>query len=240
MKITIFYGSIHKKKGNTYVIIDKFAEGAKEAGAEVEVVLLAEKRIKNCVACMSCWTKTPGKCARRDDMAPLVEKFTESDIVVMAGPVYMHNVTGIMKTFLERMMPVIDPRMVKMENGRTGHFKKHERYPAFGVIATGGFPEQDCCEFISSYFKRIAYDLYSEVVFEIYKGQAVLMKMDDKTPLGPVVNEYKRNVKKAGKEIVENMKISGATAEKLNKPFIPGEMYIEHVNKYWEGQIVVD
>ena len=45
MKIAIFYGSIHKTRGNTYVIINEFAEGAKEAGAEVEVVLLAEKEI---------------------------------------------------------------------------------------------------------------------------------------------------------------------------------------------------
>ena len=46
MKITIFYGSIHKTKGNTYVIINEFAEGAKAAGAEVEIVLLADKEIK--------------------------------------------------------------------------------------------------------------------------------------------------------------------------------------------------
>jgi len=43
MKITIFYGSINKTKGTTYVIINEFIEGAKEAGAEIEVVLLAEK-----------------------------------------------------------------------------------------------------------------------------------------------------------------------------------------------------
>ena len=48
MKITVYYVSIHKKRGNTYVIIDEFAQGAREAGAEVEVVLLAEKEIKNC------------------------------------------------------------------------------------------------------------------------------------------------------------------------------------------------
>ena len=117
MKITIFYGSIHKKQGNTYVIIDEFAKGAQSAGAEVETVLLAEKEIKPCIACMKCWTKTPGKCVQKDDMNELIEKFAASDIVVMATPVYIHNVTGIMKTFLDRMTPVIDPHMIKMENG---------------------------------------------------------------------------------------------------------------------------
>ena len=128
VKITIYYGSIHKKRGNTYVIINEFAEGAKEAGAEVEVVLLAEKEIKNCLACLKCWTKTPGRCVLQDDMAELLEKFMKSDVAVMATPVYVHNVTGIMKTFLDRMTPIIDPHLLKMENGTTGHFKRYDKY----------------------------------------------------------------------------------------------------------------
>ncbi len=207
MKITIYYGSIHKTRGNTYVIIDEFAEGAREAGAEVDVVLLAGKKINHCVACLKCWTQTPGKCALKDDMADLLEKFMESDIVVMATPVYVHNVTGIMKTFLDRLTPIIDPHLVKLENGSTGHFKRYDEYPKFGVIATGGFPEQKCCEFISQYFNRLAQELYSEVVFEIYKGEAILLKMAENTPLGPVVDAYRNHVRKAAAEVVENFKI---------------------------------
>jgi multimeric flavodoxin WrbA len=237
MKIAIFYGSIHKTRGNTYVIINEFAEGVKEAGAEVEVILLAEKEINNCIACHKCWTKTPGRCALKDDMAELLEKFMQSDLVVMATPVYVHNVTGIMKTFLDRLMPIIDPHLVKMENGYTGHIKKYDNYPKFGVIATGGFPEQKCCEFISQYFKRIAMDLYSEVLFEIYKGEAVLLKTADKIGLGSLLDEYKQNVRKAAKEVVENMKISEATAQQLNRPFVPEDIYIEQANKYWDSRV---
>jgi len=237
MKITIFYSSIHKTDGNTYVIIDEFAKGAKEAGAEVEVVLLAEKKINNCIACMKCWTKTPGKCSLKDDMAGLLEKFMQSDLVVMATPVYVHNVSGIMKTFLDRMMPIIDPHLVKMGNGYTGHRKTDADYPKFGVIATGGFPEQKCCEFISGYFNRIALDLYSQVIFEIYKGEAVLLKMDENPGLRSLLAEYKQNVRKAAKEVVENMKISADTTEKLDQPFIPEETYIELANQYWDSRI---
>jgi multimeric flavodoxin WrbA len=237
MKITIFYGSIHKTKGNTYVIINEFIEGAKEAGAKVEVVLLAEKEINNCIACVKCWTKTPGKCALKDDMAGLLNKFMQSDLVVMATPVYIYNVTGIMKTFLDRMMPIIDPHLVKMENGDIVHFKKYDKYPKLGVIATGGFPEQKCCEFISQYFNRIAADLYSEVIFEIYKGEAVLLKAADKIGLGSLLDEYKQNIRMAAKEVVENMRISEGTAQKIDQPFIREEVYIEQMNRYWDSRI---
>jgi len=237
MKITIFYGSIHKTKGNTYVIINEFIEGAKEAGAEIEVVLLAEKEINNCIACVKCWTKTPGKCALKDDMAGLLRKFMQSDLVVMATPVYIYNVPGNMKTFLDRMMPILDPHLVKMENGYIGHIKKYDKYPKLGVIATGGFPDQYFSEFVSQYFNRIAVDLYSKVLFEIYKGQAVLLKAADKIGLGSLLDEYKQNVRMAAKEIVEDMKISKVTAQKLDQPFIPEEVYIEQMNKYWDSRI---
>jgi multimeric flavodoxin WrbA len=237
MKITIFYGSIHKTRGNTYVIIDAFAEGARASGAEVDIVFLAEKEIKPCMACLKCWTKSPGRCVIEDDTAPLLEQFMASDLVVMATPVYIHNVTGIMKTFLDRMVPIIDPHLVKMESGYTGHLKKHDRYPKFGLIATGAFPEQKCCEFVSRYFRRLADELYSEVIFEIVRGQAILLKMGDQTPLGPVVKAYKETVGRAAREVVENMEISGTTASQLDQLFIPEEMYIEEANKYWDSRI---
>lgn len=212
-------------------------EGAKEAGAELEVIFLAEKEINNCIACVKCWTKTPGRCVLKDDMAGLLRKFMQSDLVVMATPVYIYNVAGIMKTFLDRMMPIIDPHQVKMENGYIGHIKRYDTYPKLGVIATGGFPDQKCCEFISQYFNRIAVDLYSEVLFEIYKGQAVLLKAADKIGLGSLLDEYKQNVRMAAKEVVENAKISEITAQKLDQPFIPEDMYIEQMNKYWDRRI---
>jgi len=236
VKITIFYSSIHKTRGNTYVIIDAFAHGAKAAGAKVDIVFLAEKEVHPCMACLKCWTKTPGKCVIPDDMGQLLNQFMESDIAVMATPVYIHNVTGIMKTFLDRMMPIIDPHLVKMENGYTGHVKKHI-YPKFGLIATGAFPEQKCCEYVSRYFNRLAVELYSDVLFEICRGEAILLKMGEKTPLSPMVDEYKKNVRKAGEEVVKNMKISEATAKKIDQLFMPEDMYIKQANQYWDSRI---
>jgi len=237
MKISIFYGSIHKERGNTYVIIDEFQKSAKAAGADVDVVFLAEKKIKNCAACLTCWTRTPGRCVIKDDMSELLDMFMASDIVVMATPVYVHNVTGIMKTFIDRIIPIIDPHLVKMDTGYTGHIKRHASYPDIGVIATGAFPEQQCTEFVSQYFHRLSMDLYSNVVFEIYKSQAILLKMGDKTPLAPLVDDYKATVRTAAKEVVENLKISDETQRALDRQFIPDEIYIQEANKYWDSRI---
>ncbi|MEW5735593.1 MAG: flavodoxin family protein [Thermodesulfobacteriota bacterium] len=237
MKITVFYSSIHKAQGNTYVIVEEFVKGAIEAGAQAEVIFLAERDIHECMACTKCWTKTPGKCVLKDDMAGLLDLFMQSDLAVMATPVYVHNVNGVMKTFLDRIIPVIDPHLVKMENGVTGHVKNHEKFPRFGVIATGGFPEQACCAFVSQYFRRIVQDLYSDVAFEIYKSQAVLLKLADKVGLGSLLDDYKQQVRQAAREVVENGKVSEALAKKLDQPFLPGDLYLEQANKYWDSRI---
>jgi hypothetical protein len=47
-------------------MLNHLVEGMQEAGAEVEVVNLREKKIKNCIGCFTCWTKTPGKCLQKD------------------------------------------------------------------------------------------------------------------------------------------------------------------------------
>jgi hypothetical protein len=128
----------------------------------------------------------------------------------------------------------MDPHYVILDNGYTGHLKIHNKFPKFGVIATGGFPEQKYFEFLSQYFNRLASEFYSEVIFEIYKGEAVILKMDDSRSLGPILSEYKQNIRNAAIEVVKNMKISKATAQKLDQPFVPKERYIAQANKYWD------
>ncbi|MFC1889637.1 NAD(P)H-dependent oxidoreductase, partial [Thermodesulfobacteriota bacterium] len=172
----------------------------------------------------------------QDNMAELLEKFMKTDIAVMATPVYGHNVTGIMKTFLDRMTPIIDPHLVKMEDGSTGHIKRYDEYPKFGAFHACDtmiylfFRQQNnlyfCAGLFSPFGKFIDYDVCVASFF-----------MDDKPPIGSLVNEYKQNVRKAAKEVVENMKISETTAQKLEQLFIPEEVYIEQANKYWDSRI---
>ena len=82
-----------------------------EAGAAVEVVSLRKKKIKNCVGCFTCWTKTPGVCIHQDDMtSELVPEMAGGPILeVYAFPLYHYTVNAGLKTFIERTLPVIQP-----------------------------------------------------------------------------------------------------------------------------------
>ena len=93
-------------QSKTELMLNHLVEGMQEAGGEVEVVNLREKKIKNCIGCFTCWTKTPGKCLQKDDMTnEIFPKLLASDLVVYATPLYYHTMNGAMSTFRERTLP---------------------------------------------------------------------------------------------------------------------------------------
>lgn len=237
MKITIFNGSIHAERGNTQVVADAFAEGARGAGAEVESVFLSKKLIRPCTACTLCWTKTPGACVQKDDMAELLEKFMASDIVAIATPVYVDTMTAITKLFLDRLVPVIDPHFEKHESGEVRHLKRYDKYPLFVIISTCGFPGQVQFRGLSEYFKRVAFHTHSRVIAEIYRDGGIMLKMPEGSPLQSMAENYKKLVEKAGGEIARDGAISEPVQKQLAQPFVPEEIYIAEANKFWDKKI---
>ena len=90
-----------KGQSKTELMLSHLAAGMEKAGAQVEVVHLRTKNIKNCVGCLTCWTKSPGRCIHRDDMSEeLFPRFVESDIVVFATPLYHYTMNAAMKAFM--------------------------------------------------------------------------------------------------------------------------------------------
>ncbi len=236
MKITVFNGSPRGEKGNTHFMIREFLKGAEEAGAEVENIFLVEKNIKYCKGCFTCWGKTPGKCVIKDDMEELIEKFISSDIVVFATPVYVDNVTGIMKAFMDRLIPIVDPHFEKDEKGETRHKKRYEKYPKIVIISNCGYPEQSHFQVLRLFFRRVARNLHSEIIGEIYRGAGEIFRARN-ILLKPYIEKYRNLLRKAGREVVENLSISDETMRELEEPIIPYEKYIEGANRYWDKML---
>ncbi len=99
-KRVLILSSSPRKKGNSNALCDRFMEGAIEARHEVEKVVLAEKDINYCTGCYAC--KKNGRCAQKDDMAPILESIQAADVIVMATPVYFYSMSAQMKTLIDR------------------------------------------------------------------------------------------------------------------------------------------
>lgn len=236
MKITVFNSSPRVNKSNTNVMAEAFLKGAREAGAETENIFLARQKIRPCLGCFSCWVKTPGQCVIPDDMAALLKKLAETDIVVFATPLYVDNVSGIMKTFMDRFMPIADPHFEKDGNGQYRHVRRSEKAPKIVVISNCGFPEQDHFQVLRLLFRRIARNFHSEVIAEIYRGGGEILQVDHLV-LKPLLWKYRKLLEKAGREVVEHLRLSEETRAELEKPLISHDLYINSANKEWDKQL---
>ena len=115
MKVVAFNSSPRADGiSKTGMLLDALVKGMREAGAEVEMVHLRQKKVKNCIGCFTCWTKTPGVCVQKDDMTnELFPKWLEADIAVYATPLYHYTVNATMKAFIERTLPVVEPFLIR-------------------------------------------------------------------------------------------------------------------------------
>lgn len=99
-KVLILSGS-PRKGGNSDILCQQFAKGAAEAGNEVEIVRVADKKIAPCKACYYCRTHE-GECAIKDDMAEVLQKMIDADVIVLASPVYFYSVDAQLKAVIDR------------------------------------------------------------------------------------------------------------------------------------------
>ncbi len=233
MKITAFNGSMRGEKSITSLMLREFLQGAQDAGAETEHVILVKLKINSCRGCLNCWLKTPGACVQKDDVQPLLKKYMESDIVVFATPVYVENVTGLMKNFIDRLIPITDPRFEMGEHGETRHYKRYDKYPGIVAMSNSGFVEQTAFDVLRLMFKRVALSMNGQLIAEIYRGGGGILGLDQ-PGLAPLVDEYKALMRKAGAEVVNNNKLSDETIAELEKQIIPTEIYNAQVNAWWD------
>jgi multimeric flavodoxin WrbA len=105
MKILAIHGSPRTIRSTTRRLAGFVLEGAADAGAETEIIDLADYRITPCTACEACTIN--GICINDDDAAVIVGRMKEADALVFGSPVYIDNITGQMKIFFDRLADAI-------------------------------------------------------------------------------------------------------------------------------------
>ena len=99
MKVLGIMGS-PRRGSNTEILLDKALEGAKEAGAEVEKVVVSELKVSPCREIYACLKD--GNCAIKDDMQWLYKKLVDADHIVVASPIFFYGITSQAKAMVDR------------------------------------------------------------------------------------------------------------------------------------------
>jgi multimeric flavodoxin WrbA len=134
MKVVGFVGS-PRKKGNTAAIVNEVLRGARDAGAETKVYDLNALSIRGCQACYKCQTPE-GKCVQKDDMRQLYDEIISADGIVIGTPVFMLQVTGQTKIFIDRLFALL-----YLKDGKPGAFRNKIKGKKTVAVYSQGQPD---------------------------------------------------------------------------------------------------
>ncbi|MBQ8553424.1 MAG: flavodoxin family protein [Alistipes sp.] len=127
MKVMIINGSPRKDK-NTATLLRKAAEGAISTGADVEFKNLYDYDFAGCHSCFACKVKgshTNGLCGIHDQVRPLLEACLNADAIILGSPIYYDNISGMMRSFLERMWYPLDSNKYDDNGERVRILQRH-------------------------------------------------------------------------------------------------------------------
>ena len=176
MKIIGYVGSPHKN-GNTAFVVEKILSNAKNA--ETEIYYANEFEAAPCNGCLWCVDKD--KCVINDDMQKIYASMKNADVLVIGTPIYMGQMTGQTKVFMDRLYPQISPRFSPYYNPENAGKK-------LVLVFTQGNPD------IS---KFQAYIDYTKLVFEMLEFNVIDVIVVGGTRTTPASEQKELNEKLA-------------------------------------------
>ena len=153
-KVLIISASI-RGGSNSEILAKECERGAVAAGHDVEFISLKGKEIRFCMGCLVCQDK--GTCVIKDDVADIMAKVKEAEVIIFATPIYYYEMSGQLKTLLDRLNPLYpteyafrdiymiataaddaDSAFEKAYNGLQGWVDCFEKVTLKGIVTGGG------------------------------------------------------------------------------------------------------
>lgn len=149
MKATVIFGS-PRKSGNTASLLSPFMQKLRETGIKADYFDVYEKNISGCRVCLECQKDDSSMCcAIKDDMQPIIESLAESELIVIAAPVYLWSAPAPVKAVMDRMVYASCKYYGGNPNGRALLEGKR-----LAVITTCGYPVENGTGLYEEMMKR--------------------------------------------------------------------------------------
>lgn len=191
MKVLSILGSPNGERGNTGLLLSEVLKGAKEYGAECEIISLKGDSLKPCTGCNLCHKR--GFCHLKDDFEHIKEKMFSSDCLIFATPNYIFNVSAQLKVFFDRCASLIHCMFLMGKYGAA-------------VVTSGGGDEKPIVEYLN----------YVLTVLGVTPVDSVWASMGT-TKDGTLTEKACQQAFNVGKNLVEawNNKIQFSSIERL-------------------------
>lgn len=234
MKIIVINAAPRMEAGNTQMILNPFLIGARDAGAKIDIALLARKKIESCRGCFSCYAQTPGVCVHSDDMPALTERIRTADMMILATPVYLDGMTSLAKTFIDRLVIFLDPHFI-MDDIGVRHPPRWNFPKKLFLVSVCGYPGLYNFDPLVLHMERIARNLHSEFCGALLRPAIFSVLLTRKYP--DKVREVLDAVRSAGEELVKFGRVSAETLEAAARDICTPEELMRTANAYWDREL---
>jgi len=221
--------------GFTRYCTDYFIKGAKQPNVTITVIDLTKADIHPCKGCFHCWCTTPGQCIQRDGMHKIIEAFLDADLLVCATPLYAYDISGYMKIFLERTLPLLSPGVTYAESGVD---RNKIRYPGRGprrmaALITGGLGARSHTDGAITTLRNYAEGFDMTFAGALVRNESYLLQFTDTKP--KTIKTIQTGLEQAGRTFALEGTIEPDTIERVATPLAADpERFQFYSNIYWE------
>ena len=227
MNVLILNGSARGQKGVTGRLIRSFVEGLTDGAAGVVVVDTASLNVSPCTACLSCMHKKLGECVIKDDMEDLYKEMKSTDILVLATPVYVDNMSAQLKKVMDRTICSMQGFLTKDRFGRTRHLYSWRLPAKFMLMSTSGFPEMETFDPLIATYRAMALNSGSEAIAEICVPGSIAIQMEPER-----LDRHLGLIREAGKQVAVEGCIHSDLLKEINTPPLSVDQYFSVAAKY--------
>jgi len=230
MKVMAINSSPNMDEGNTAGILSPFTEGMKDAGAEVETLYTKKLKIKPCQGELHCWLKTPGKCFQKDDMQWILPKLDEANIWVLGTPLYVDGMSGPMKNFIDRIIPLVEP-FIELRDDHCRHPQRGEHSDSKKVVLVSncGFWERDNFDALIVHVEAICRNLNGQFAGALLRPHGGALKR--MIEMGAGVEDVVEAARDAGRQLIRDGRMSEETLKSVGRDLLSREDYLNIANE---------
>jgi multimeric flavodoxin WrbA len=196
-----------------------------EAGAEVDLLYSKGLELGDCRGCFNCWSTTPGKCIQDDEMATILPRIADADLVVLATPVYVDGMTGSLKTLLDRTLPNLHGAFELREDHCRHALREGVKAGKIALVSVSGFTEMDNFDPLIAHVKAISKNMNREYVGALLRPYAWIIEPALKQ--GAPLNDILDATKQAGYQLISKGKMDEETLAIVAREIIPRSQVIE-------------
>ena len=178
--LTLLNGDMVAEKSDFSDYIEKLSQKLGETHS-VDLFPLNKMNLHYCTGCWSCWWKTPGRCAIRDDAENIFRSVIHSDFILFASPLMAGFTSSALKKITDRLIVLLHPYII-LKNGECHHRKRYDKYPDFGlVLEKESDTDDEDIAIIKDIYQRFAINFYGKMRFLKFTDQAKIEEIAHET-----------------------------------------------------------